>query len=132
MVSNSSSFYQGLETLLAIKLGWMIEKRNRDALSHLHTLPDLVILDNSALSHIVIESLLQLKSGGSKIVIFDIDDFCRPKELYLFNAFLKKSMPTDELISVLQDVVEYGDTYVHSETGIYFLNNYTKLLKESK
>lgn len=126
MVYKNTPFQDGLKDLIEMKFGKLFKVFQVDAKGlnkiGVSKIPGLIIIDDY-LDDEIEDYVWELKRKGSKVVLFSLTP-CNIQgvTLNVFDGFLLKSMPTYDMLKVLEEIMNYDETYVHPAIGRMFLS----------
>lgn len=125
IINEKTPFREGLKKLFELKFGNLFNIVDIDS-------EKLPIPDNKAPKLIIVEQicnsvtegyLSEMREKGSKIVLLSLE----PENIYsnlkldIFNGFLLKNMTTQDMLTVMKDIMDNDKVYVHPDIGYFFL-----------
>lgn len=125
IINEKTSFREGLKKLFELKFGNVFNILDTDSkkLPRQETkAPKLIIVER--ISNSVTESfLIEMREKGSKVVLLSPEPATiqSSAKLDIFNGFLLKNMPTNEMLTVMKEIMDTDNVYVHPEIGYIFL-----------
>ena len=125
VIHEKSPFQDGLVKLIDLKFGHLFKviktETSKLQLYENGCVPKLIILEK-VINPKTVEFLIKMKNMGSKLILVTLDaSEITELELNLFNAFLVKNMRTSEMLKVMEDLLDYKESYVHPDYGDLFL-----------
>lgn len=130
IINDKTSFREGLKKLLELKYGRFFDIIGTDSKQFRYEnkdVPRLIIIERISNSKIE-RFLIEMRKKGAKVVLLGLkpDNIQSYIELDLFDGFLLKNMPTNQLLTVLEEILEHDDVYVHPDIGYFFLKKLQK------
>lgn len=125
IINEKTPFREGLKKLFEIKFGNLFNIVDTDSKKlprNDEKAPKLIIVERICNS--VTESyLIEMREKGSKVVLLSLEpeNIQSRVELDIFNGYLLKNMPTNELLNVMKDIIDNDNVYVHPDIGYFFL-----------
>lgn len=125
VIHEKSPFQDGLVKLIDLKFGLLFKVLKTDTsklqLYENGCVPKLIILEKVK-NPKTVEFLIKMRNRGSKLILVTLEAAeITELELNLFNAFLVKNMRTSEMLKVMEDLLDYKESYVHPDFGDLFL-----------
>ncbi|MCU1808286.1 hypothetical protein NVV31_23225 [Cytobacillus firmus] len=125
VIHEKSPFQDGLVKLIDLKFGLLFKVLKTDTsklqLYENGCVPKLIILEKVK-NPKTVEFLIKMRNRGSKLILVTLEATeITELELNLFNAFLVKNMRTSEMLKVMEDLLDYKESYVHPDFGDLFL-----------
>lgn len=132
IIDDNTSFREGLKKLFEIKFGLFCKIIDTDSTkaSKYKNMVNLKLIIINRIGNSEIERfLIDMKKKGSKIVLLssEPENLHEYIELYIFCGFLLKKMPTNQLFTVIEGIMEHDDVYVHPDIGYSFLRELLKI-----
>lgn len=133
IIDEKTTFRDGFKRLMELKFGQffnIIDTDSQKLFQYEENPPKLIIIENIR-NEITERYLLKMRSHDAKVVLLTLepDSFQEYVGLNIFDGFLLKKMPTNQLLTALEEIMEQDRSYVHPEFGYFF---YKKILKSEK
>ncbi|RHW36074.1 hypothetical protein D1B31_18525 [Neobacillus notoginsengisoli] len=130
IINEKTPFREGLKTLFEIKFGniFNIIYTDSNRLSRHQSIPPKLIVVEPGCNAVTEKFLIEMREKGSKVVLLSLEPETVQTNLKLeiFNGFLLKYMPTKEMLTVIKDIIENDNVYVHPDIGYFFLQKLNK------
>jgi DNA-binding NarL/FixJ family response regulator len=130
IIDEKTSFREGLKRLIELKFGKIFKIIDIDARKLFQfekNPPKLIIIENINNSKTE-RYLLEMRKKGTKVVLLSLepDNIQDYLNLNMFDGFLLKKMPTNQLLTVLEEIIEQDNVYVHPDIGYHLLKKFSK------
>lgn len=126
IINEKTPFRDGLKSLIELRYGnrFDIVGLESNRLDNFETTeaPKLIIVEDVN-NPDTERFLVDMRQKGTKVVLMGLkpESIRDKKELKMFNGFLLKNMPTNEMLDVIGDIMNYDSVYVHPDIGYFFL-----------
>lgn len=126
IIDEQKTFREGFKTLIELKFGhkFVIVEASPEKLPKLkkRLKPKLIITNQ--LEHLIAEGYLhEMKELGTKVVLLGLEssNIGVDTNVHLCDGYLLKNMETKHLLTVLEEIMESENIYVHPEIAYHIL-----------
>lgn len=126
IIDERKTFREGLKTLIEFKFGNrfnIIETAPERLSKYKNKIKPRLIITN-LLNHLIKEDyLIEMKDLGTKVVLLGLEssNIAVDTNVHLCDGYLLKNMETKQLLTVLEEIMENENIYVHPEIAYHIL-----------
>jgi DNA-binding NarL/FixJ family response regulator len=137
IIDEKSSFRDGLKRLIELRFGnvfKIIGIEPQKIVKFAKEPPPKLIIIEKVNNITAATYLVEMRKKGTKVVWLSLDpeNIQGCSELNLFDGFLLKKMPTQQLLSTLEEIIDHDNVYVHPDIGYHLLKKVIKSEKKEK